>query len=223
MIGCRPEMADQLRRVTSSDLLQFSLLESAGKQGFDRHVEEADLVVLHEDGADRSLPRVCERVRHITDVPIITLVEAYDEETMAQTFEAGANDYMYPDYSSRELLARIRAQLRRAHEYVTSAANTERYELNDLTIDVARHEVTVRGQSVKLTPKEFDLLRILAAHCEKALSRQDLLKEVWGLSNGSNTRTLDVHIGRLRHKIEDNPATPHIIITVPSYGYKLKA
>ena len=223
MIGCRPEMADQLRRVTSSDLLQFSLLENARKHGFHRYVEEADLVVLHEDGADGSLPRVCELVRHITDVPIIALVEAYDEETMAQTFEAGANDYVYPNYSSRELLARIRAQLRRVHEYVSPAANTERYELNDLTIDIARHEVTVRGQLVKLTPKEFDLLRILAAHCEKALSRQDLLKEVWGLSNGSNTRTLDVHIGRLRQKIEDNPATPHIIITVPSYGYKLKA
>ncbi len=223
MIGCPSEIADQLRRVTSSDLLHFSILENAAKRGFDRHVEQADLVVVHERGASGSLPRVCECVRGITDVPIITLVEAYDEEMMVQTFEAGANDYIYPSYSSRELLARIRAQLRRAHEYVSPAANSERYELDNLTIDVARHEVAVRGRPVKLTPKEFDLLRILAAHCEKALSRQDLLKEVWGLSNGGNTRTLDVHIGRLRHKIEDNPATPDIIVTVPSYGYKLKA
>ncbi len=222
MIGCPFHLAEQLRSVVSSALLQFDSIQSTRNHAFSRHVEEADVVVLHQAGTQAPLPEACRQVRSITDVPIIALAESYDEDTMLLTFEAGANDYIYPVYSARELLARIRARLRRAHEYASRGVNGERYELGNIVIDAARHEVTVDGQPVRLTPKEFDLLRTLAAHSQKAVSRQQLLREVWDFPDGESSRTLDVHIGRLRQKIEPNPANPRFILTVPGYGYKLR-
>ncbi len=202
--------------------MHFTVIEHSGNNVLDRNVEQADLIVLHEAGTQQGLPIVCRHLRTITDVPIITVAEQYDEDTMSETFEAGANDYIYSACSSRELLARIRAQLRRSHEYTGNAAADERLELDQLTVDIARHEVTVRGDPVKLTPKEFELITLLVSHCDKALSRQQLLQEIWGFNEHGNTRTLDVHIGRLRQKIEKDPTEPSTIITVPGYGYKLK-
>ena len=203
--------------------MHFTVIEQSGKRAFDRNAEKADLIVLHEAGAEQGLPVACRHICTITDVPIITLAEQYDDDTMSETFEAGGNDYISSACSPRELLARIRAQLRRAHEYTGKSTTNQRLELNQLTIDVARHEVTVRGSLVKLTPKEFELITILGSHCDKAVSRQQLLKEIWGFNEYGNTRTLDVHIGRLRQKIEREPTEPTTIITVPGYGYKLKA
>ncbi len=223
MVGCPRAVADQLREVTSPTLMQFELLGSSLDDAFDKRVESADIVVIHENDSEPPLPRVCERVRRLTDVPIITLVERYDEQTMSETFDAGANDYIYPDCSHRELLARIRAQLRRAHEYASKGTRAERYELDGITVDVSRHEVIVRGKSATLTPKEFDLLRMLVCHVDKAISREQLLQDIWHIGEGGNTRTLDVHIGRLRHKIEQDPGNPQLIVTVPGYGYKLRA
>lgn len=223
LIGCPQQLSEQLSSVVSSDLMRFQGLPDAQQPGLERYVEQVDLVVLHEDGADRALPWVCQRLRHLTEVPIIALAASYDEETMTHLFEAGVNDYLYGSHTAREILARIRAQLRRAHEYVTRAVTSERHVVGDLIVDVARHEVTVRGRVVKLTPKEFELLRVMAAHREKALSRQQLLQEVWGRGCETNSRTLDVHVGRLRQKIESEPASPRVIITVAGYGYKLTA
>ncbi len=223
MVGCPQALADQLREVTSATLMQFDLLDHSLHDSFEKRVEAADVVVVHENGSEPALPRICERVRRITDVPIITLVNRYDEQTMCETFDAGANDYVYPDYSHRELLARIRAQLRRAHEYASRGTRSERYELDGITVDVSRHEVIVRGRSAVLTPKEFDLLRMLVSHVDKAISREQLLQDIWHIGEGGNTRTLDVHIGRLRHKIEQDPSNPQMIVTVPGYGYKLRA
>jgi|LSQX01.3.fsa_nt_gb DNA-binding response OmpR family regulator len=223
ILGCPQQLTQQLSSVVSSELMRFQVLADADQHGLERHVEQASLVVIHEDGAKRALPWVCHRIRHLTDAPIIALVDSYDEQVMAGVFEAGANDYLYGHYSPRELLARIRAQLRRAYEYATQTEKTERYVVGDLTVDVGRHQVTVGERTVRLTPKEFDLLRVMAEHCEKALSREQLLQEVWGGGYETNSRTLDVHIGRLRQKIEPDPTCPSLILTVPSYGYKLKA
>jgi DNA-binding response OmpR family regulator len=223
LIGCPQQLTQQLSSVVSSELMRFSALPDAGHQGLERYVEQASLVVVHEDGASRALPWLCHRLRHLTDVPIIVLAACYDEQVMADVFEAGANDYLHGDYSARELLARIRAQLRRAHEYVSQAVRPERHVVGDLTVDVGRHQVMMGNSMVRLTPKEFELLRIMATHPGKALSREQLLQEVWGRGQETNSRTLDVHIGRLRQKIEPDPASPRLILTVPGYGYKLKA
>ena len=222
MVGCPTELDQQLRSLISSNLMHFTVIEHSGKKVLDRDAERADLIVLHEAGAEQGLSVACRHIRSITDVPVIAIAEQYDEDTMSETFEAGANDYVYSACSSRELLARIRAQLRRSHEYTGNGSGDQRLELDNLTVDRARHEVTVRGNVVKLTPKEFELLTMLVSHCDKALSRQQLLQEIWGFNEYGNTRTLDVHIGRLRQKIEPDPTEPSTIITVPGYGYKLK-
>jgi DNA-binding response OmpR family regulator len=222
MVGCPTELEQQLRSLISSNLMHLTVIEQSGKRAFDRDAEKADLIVLHEAGAQQGLPLACRHICSITDVPIITIAEEYNDDTMSETFEAGGNDYIPAACSPRELLARIRAQLRRAHEYTDKSSVDRRLELRQLTVDVARHEVTVRGSLVNLTPKEFELLTALGSHCDKAVSREQLLKEIWGFNEHGNTRTLDVHIGRLRQKIEKDPAEPTIIVTVPGYGYKLK-
>jgi DNA-binding response OmpR family regulator len=187
--------------------------------------EKPDLVLL-----DLMLPRldgfeVCRILRRETNVPILMLTARTDEVDRVVGLEVGADDYLTKPFSMRELLARVKALLRRVRlirEEVAGergAPESERMAFGDLVIDLDRREVVVRGDSLRLKPKEFDLLVFLARHPGMALSRDLLLERVWGWDYGGGSRTVDVHVRWLREKVEIDPANPERITTVRGVGY----
>lgn len=221
IIGCSDDMQTRLSSASSSDLFDFQAAESLDDSGLLNQIQSVDVVLLKrpENG---TTAHAISRIGREADVPVIVAADSYDEHDLVEAFKAGAIDYLYPEWTIREVLSRIRAHIRRTHEYTDRRRQGEHYELGSLTIDVARHEVHSNGQAVDLTPKEFELLRMLAANAEKTVTREDLLGEIWEMHGEVNTRTLDVHIGRLRQKVEKSPATPELIITVPGVGYRLR-
>jgi DNA-binding response OmpR family regulator len=187
--------------------------------------EEPDLIVL-----DLMLPRldgfeVCRILRRETNVPILMLTARTDEVDRIVGLEVGADDYLTKPFSMRELLARVKALLRRVRLIREELAGeqgvsgTEQMEFRDLVIDLDRREVMVQGESLRLKPKEFELLVFLARHPGMALSRDLLLERVWGWDYGGGSRTVDVHVRWLREKIESDPARPERILTVRGVGY----
>lgn len=182
-------------------------------------VREAALLVVHEQVALRDLPQVCAHLRRQTRRPMVVALDQGDEAASIAVLEAGADDCVPEPLSAGEWVARLRAHLRRDQEY--AAAALAPYEAGDLQVDPARHEVWVRQQPVSLTPREFELLECLCESAGRAIPRDELLQRVWGYNSGMSTRTLDVHVGRLRQKIEQDPPHPQFVITVPGVGYKL--
>jgi DNA-binding response OmpR family regulator len=187
--------------------------------------EEPDLIVL-----DLMLPRldgfeVCRILRPETTVPILMLTARTDEVDRVVGLEVGADDYLTKPFSMRELLARVKALLRRVRLIREEMAGeqgmtgTEQLAFGDLIIDLDRREVLVRGESLRLKPKEFELLVFLARHPGMALSRELLLERVWGWDYGGGSRTVDVHVRWLREKVEADPANPERIVTVRGVGY----
>lgn len=187
--------------------------------------EQPDLIVL-----DLMLPRldgfeVCRILRRETNVPILMLTARTEEVDRVVGLEVGADDYLTKPFSMRELLARVKALLRRVRlirEEMAGAQGvsaTEQLAFDDLVIDLDRREVLVRGEALHLKPKEFDLLVFLARHTGMALSRDLLLERVWGWDYGGGSRTVDVHVRWLREKIEADPANPEHIVTVRGVGY----
>ena len=186
-----------------------------------------DLVVL-----DLMLPgmdgmEVCRKLRQDqVKTPIILLTARDEEVDLVLGLEMGADDYVTKPFSPRELVARARAVLRRSEATEEAAEPAPASEVGqvlkfgDVVMDLARHEVTVRGSHVDLTPKEFDLLRYLLEHKEHVLSRDQLLDHVWGYSVATDTRIVDVHVSHLRDKIERDPKNPTNIRTVRGIGYK---
>jgi DNA-binding response OmpR family regulator len=169
-----------------------------------------DLMLPEVDGWE-----VCRKVRGDSDVPIIMLTARSDDVDKIVGLELGADDYLTKPFNPRELVARVRAVLRR---YEKSATSTQPIHLGQMTIDPQRREVTVGGQQLDLRTKEFDLLWTLAEHRGIVLSRNQLLDLVWGYDYYGETRTVDVHIARLRDKLEGSDV---IIETVWGVGYKL--
>jgi len=185
--------------------------------------EHPDLILL-----DIVLPglnglQVCQQLRSRIYTPIIMLTAKSDELDKVLGLEMGADDYVTKPFLPRELLARIRAHLRRTTLYERKDPDEGPLRVGPLMVDEAAREVTMDDQAVRLTPKEFDLLLILAAHAGRVLERDALLERVWGESLYLDSRTLDVHIRRLRLKIEPEPSNPRYILTVPGVGYKLVA
>lgn len=181
-----------------------------------------DLIVL-----DIMLPRingfdVCRILRKEMTVPIIMLTAKNEESDKILGLELGADDYVSKPFSVRELLARIRATLRRMGMIQTISADTSELMLDDLEINVARHTVRRSGTALELTPKEFDLLVFLATNRGIVFNRDQLLEKVWGYEFSGDTRTVDVHIRWLRQKIEVDPGKPERLITVRGAGYKLE-
>ncbi len=179
---------------------------------------QPDLVLL-----DIMLPtmdgwEICQTLRRESNTPIIMLTAKGDETERISGLEMGADDYITKPFSPKELIARIRAVLRRANP----DEETAQVRLNDLVIDIDRHEVTVGGKPVSLTPKEFELLLLLVKNRGKVLSRDMLLETVWGYDYGGETRTVDVHVRRLRQKLDDDPTNPRYIHTVHGVGYKVE-
>jgi two-component system response regulator RegX3 len=170
---------------------------------------------------------VCRELRTRSHVPII-MVSAKGEEIDAVVgLEVGADDYVIKPYRLRELVARMRAVLRRREEPAAGPTTTdgqaERDEVRtvgDVSLDLGRHEVTVRGERVALPLKEFDLLALLLANAGRVLTRDTLVARVWGHDYVGDTKTLDVHVKRLRSKVEHDPANPTRIVTIRGVGYK---
>jgi len=190
--------------------------------------EQPDLILL-----DIMLPgldglEVCRILRRETSVPILMLTARDDEVDKIVGLEVGADDYVTKPFSMRELMARLKALLRRvrldqeapAMEAMTMPPERERLITGDLTIDLARREVLRGNRPLQLKPKEYELLLFLARHRGMALSRDLILERVWGWDYGGGSRTVDVHVRWLREKIEADPAHPRRIVTVRGIGYR---
>lgn len=180
--------------------------------------EKPDLVILDLMIPEPGGYEVCKRIRAQSAVPVIMLTARGEEQDRIRGLDLGADDYVVKPFSPRELLARVRAVLRRS----PMVQEDGRLVAGDLVIDSERHQVTIAGEPIELTPKEFDLLKTLAENTGKALERDFLLEKVWGYAFAGATRTLDVHIRRLRQKINDDPQNPRYIETVHGVGYRFR-
>ncbi len=164
---------------------------------------------------------VCREVRQRSSLPIIMLTAKDSEVDIVVGLELGADDYVTKPYSSRELLARIKAVLRRRAEDPHSSQSVLEY--HGIVLDSDRHQLVVRGTPVSLPLKEFELLELLMLNAGRVLTRGQIIDRVWGSDYFGDTKTLDVHIKRLRSKIEDNPSEPTMIVTVRGLGYRFEA
>ncbi len=180
-----------------------------------------DLMLPGMSGID-----VCREIRRTSSVPIIMVTAKDDEVDKVLGLELGADDYVTKPYSSRELLARVKAALRRGKERAAPAAEQPAddsvLEAAGIVMDVDRHVVTVDGTETPLPLKEFDLLELLLRNTGRVLTRAQLIDRVWGTDYVGDTKTLDVHVKRLRSKIEPNPKSPRVLLTVRGLGYKLE-
>jgi two-component system response regulator MtrA len=169
-----------------------------------------DLMLPGKDGID-----VCRQIRAESGVPIVMLTAKTDTIDVVVGLESGADDYIVKPFKPKELVARIRARLRRTEEPAP-----ETLQVGDLAIDVAGHAVKRDGQPIALTPLEFDLLVALARKPWQVFTREVLLEQVWGYRHAADTRLVNVHVQRLRSKIEKDPEKPEIVVTVRGVGYK---
>jgi DNA-binding response OmpR family regulator len=172
-----------------------------------------DIMLPDVDGLE-----VTRRIRQILQVPIIMVSARGDEVDKVVGLEVGADDYLAKPFGSREFVARVRAAIRRG----SNMGQTDRLKVGPLMIDFARHAVSLRGRPVELPRKEFDLLRVLAEHAGQVVTRRDLLTAVWGDDFFGEEKTLDVHVSRLRQRLESDPGGPPLIQTIRSVGYRLR-
>ena len=192
-----------------------------GQQALDMFdIVKPDVVLL-----DVMLPKlsgidVCRQLRKKTMTPIIMVTAKGAEIDTVVGLEVGADDYVTKPYRLRELTARMRAVMRRVPTSQGGELSGSSIEVGDVAIDPDEHDVVIRGESHKLPLKEFELLHLLLANAGRVLPRETLIDRVWGIDYVGDTKTLDVHIKRLRSKIEDDPAMPTRIITIRGLGYK---
>ena len=181
--------------------------------------ENVELILLDLMLPGMSGTDVCRQIRQTSSVPIIMLTAKDSEIDKVVGLELGADDYVTKPFSTRELTARIKAVLRRGS--IQEAANDDAIiSAGPVRIDVERHEVSIAGASASLPLKEFDLLALLARNAGRVLTRAQLIERVWGSDYVGDTKTLDVHVKRLRSKIEQDPAHPQYLITIRGLGYK---
>ena len=184
---------------------------------------QPDLVLL-----DVMLPKlsgidVCRQIRSRSKVPIIMVTAKGSEIDTVVGLEVGADDYVAKPYRLRELVARMRAVLRRTDKDRVEPDGGGVLEVGDVRMDAERHEVTIRGEAVALPLKEFELLEILLENAGRVLTRDTLIDRVWGTDYVGDTKTLDVHVKRLRAKVEPDPSNPSRIVTIRGLGYKFEA
>ena len=199
-----------------------AVVAATGPEGIDAFERGgADLVLLDVMLPGMSGVDVCRELRSRSSVPIIMLTAKDSEIDKVVGLEMGADDYVTKPYSGRELLARIKAVLRRRGE--VEAGESDELVVGPVAMDVERHVVTVGGKGVAMPLKEFELLEMLMRNEGRVLTRMQLIDRVWGSDYVGDTKTLDVHIKRLRAKIEPDPGLPQHILTVRGLGYKLEA
>ncbi|WP_353987404.1 response regulator transcription factor [Ruicaihuangia caeni] len=216
-----PSLSEPLAYLLEREGYQTAIAEDgpAGLAEFNRG--GVDLVLL-----DLMLPGmpgtdVCREIRAVSTVPIIMLTAKDSEVDIVVGLELGADDYVTKPYSARELLARIRAVLRRHID--TDDLAEPILEAGDVRMDVERHSVSVRGEEIAMPLKEFELLEVLLRNAGRVLTRGQLIDRVWGPDYFGDTKTLDVHIKRLRSKIERTPSEPELLVTVRGLGYRIEA
>ncbi|WP_279742184.1 MULTISPECIES: response regulator transcription factor [unclassified Rothia (in: high G+C Gram-positive bacteria)] len=186
---------------------------------FDR--EGADLVLLDVMLPGMSGMEVCRKLREVSSVPIIMLTAKDSELDKVLGLELGADDYVTKPYSARELIARIRAVLRR-RSAETDSTTEPVLQGGPVRMDIDRHVVTVNGEEISMPLKEFELLEILLRNVGRVMTRGQLIERVWGADYVGDTKTLDVHIKRLRSKIEPDSSAPQYVVTVRGLGYKFE-
>lgn len=169
-----------------------------------------DLMLPGVDGIE-----VCQQIRRESGVPIVMLTAKGEVGDVVRGLESGADDYVVKPFKPKELVARIRARVRRF-----DSLGSEPLTIGDLTIDVAGHQVSRDQTTINLTPLEFDLLVCLARKPQQVFSREVLLEQVWGYRHAADTRLVNVHVQRLRSKVEHDPENPEIVVTVRGVGYK---
>lgn len=219
--------------VSFSEALSFLLekegfetqIAETGKQGIDAfNSENFDLILLDLMIPEISGIDVCRTIRTTSKVPIIMLTAKDSEVDKVVGLELGADDYVTKPYSARELVARIKAVLRRGTPDESSAQESIGIlNVGGIKMDIERHQVTIKGNLIPLPLKEFELLEFLMRNSGRVLTRGQLIDRVWGGDYYGDTKTLDVHIKRLRSKIEDDPANPVLIQTIRGLGYKFEA
>ncbi|MCU1584863.1 MAG: response regulator transcription factor [Microbacteriaceae bacterium] len=205
-----------------------------GREGYETTIAADGIAALAE--FDRSIPdlvlldlmlpgiagtEVCREIRTRSQVPIIMLTAKDSEVDVVVGLELGADDYVTKPYSTRELLARIRAVMRRRIE--TDTDDMSILESGDVRMDVDRHTVTVRGAETPMPLKEYELLEVLLRNSGRVLTRGQLIDRVWGADYFGDTKTLDVHVKRIRSKIEKEPSEPTMLLTVRGLGYRFEA
>jgi two-component system response regulator RegX3 len=205
-----------------------------GREGYETTIAADGIAALAE--FDRSIPdlvlldlmlpgiagtEVCREIRTRSQVPIIMLTAKDSEVDVVVGLELGADDYVTKPYSTRELLARIRAVMRRRIE--TDTDDMSILESGDVRMDVDRHTVTVRGAETPMPLKEYELLEVLLRNSGRVLTRGQLIDRVWGADYFGDTKTLDVHIKRIRSKIEKKPSEPTMLLTVRGLGYRFES
>ncbi len=178
-----------------------------------------DIVILDLGLPDMDGITVTRRLREWSKIPIIILSVREQEQDKVAALDAGADDYLTKPFGISELLARIRAAMRRS----LMASPTPVFNCGDLKVDLARRIVEVRNEQVQLTPTEYDLLRVLVSNAGKVLTHHQLLREVWGAGYENETHMLRVNISNLRRKIESDPTRPRYVLTEPGVGYRLKS
>jgi two-component system, OmpR family, KDP operon response regulator KdpE len=216
----------QIRRVVRHALEADGgrVLEAAtGREGLDlAAAERPDLIVLDLGLPDMAGADVCRDVRGWSASPIVVLSARHSDEEKAELLDHGADDYVTKPFSTRELQARVRAQLRRAYSS-RQAEGATRIESDGVAIDLVKRSVTRDGAAVHLTPTEWDLLRVLATNVGRTLTHGQLFSQVWSRTHGDAQQHLRVHVASLRRKLERDPVRPRLIITEPGVGYRFEA
>jgi len=213
----------QIRRVMKATLVghNYEVIEArTGEDALEKAPQEMPSLIL----LDMNMPGIggletCRAIRAGSDTPVIILSVRNTEKDKVAALDAGADDYVTKPFSIEELLARIRAALRRS----SPEGGPHAFQSSDLQIDFETRRVHARGADVRLTPKEFELLRYLVAHAGKPVTHRELLQAVWGPDYGDEPEYLRVFINQVRKKIEANPAKPKYIVTVPWVGYQFVA
>ncbi len=222
LVEDEPDLADPLAYLLRREGYEVEIAEDGpaalaifGKRGAD--VVLLDLMLPAMPGTE-----VCRQLRAVSNVPIIMVTAKDSEVDVVVGLELGADDYVTKPYSTRELLARMRAVLRR---FASSDADLDERVLTGgrVTVDLDRHTVTVDGKEIRMPLKEFELLEVLMRNAGRVLTRGQLIDRVWGTDYFGDTKTLDVHIKRIRSRIEENPADPVLLVTVRGLGYRFEA
>lgn len=215
-----PGLAESVRYALESEGFEVTVAAS-GVDGLDlARRSEPDIVLLDLMLPEMSGLDVCRQLRTSSDVPIIMLTAKDSEADKVAGLELGADDYMTKPFSMRELIARVRAHLRRAAKSGVLAESNEVLRGGPIELDIDAHVARVGGEEVELRPKEFELLESLMRRKNRLAARHMLIDEVWGPSYFGDTKTLDVHIKRLREKLEADSSKPRHIVTVRGLGYK---
>ncbi|BDZ37516.1 response regulator transcription factor [Microbacterium suwonense] len=221
LVEDEPDLADPLAYLLRREGYEVEISEDGPGALIAFRERGADIILLDLMLPGISGTEVCRRVRQTSTVPIIMLTAKDSEVDIVVGLELGADDYITKPYSSRELLARMRAVLRRIAQAETEL-DERVLEGGRVTLDIDRHTVAVDGGEISMPLKEFELLEVLMRNAGRVLTRGQLIDRVWGSDYFGDTKTLDVHIKRIRSRIEQNPSEPVMLVTVRGLGYRFE-